>query len=114
FQCGKWLFSALCIQYAFADRTNEGTPAECPRQSNTERAANRRRKSMTANRSGPPVVADLGAIVDWLDRNGRLIRVRSEVDPAHQLAAIAARFEGAPRAVLFEKVKGSDYPVFTG
>ena len=69
---------------------------------------------MTGKPSGVPVVADLGAIIDWLDRKGRLIRVRSEVDPAHQLAGIAAKFEGGPRAVLFEKLKGSAYPVFTG
>ena len=47
---------------------------------------------MTGTRSGLPVVADLGAIIDWLDRKGRLVRVRSEVDPAHQLAGIAAKF----------------------
>ncbi len=69
---------------------------------------------MTGNRSGVPVVADLGAIIDWLDRRGRLIRVRSEVDPAYQLAAIAAKFEGGPRAILFENVKGSRIPVFIG
>jgi len=69
---------------------------------------------VTGKPSGVPVVADLGAIIDWLDRKGRLIRVRSEVDPAHQLAGIAAKFEGGPRAVLFEKLKGSAYPVFTG
>ncbi len=69
---------------------------------------------MVGNRAGVPVVSDLGAIIEWLDRRGRLIRVRSEVDPAHQLAAIAAKFEGGPRAVFFEKVRGSSYPVFTG
>ncbi|MBP8897699.1 MAG: UbiD family decarboxylase, partial [Sulfuritalea sp.] len=69
---------------------------------------------MTGKRSGAAEIADLGAIIDWLDRKGRLVRVRSEVDPAHQLAGIAAKFERGPRAVLFEKVKGSRYPVFTG
>ena len=69
---------------------------------------------MTGSRSSEAVVADLGAIIKWLDRRGRLIRVRSEVDPAYQLASIAAKFERGPRAVLFEKVKGSRYPVFTG
>lgn len=69
---------------------------------------------MTGIQSGGAVIADLGAIIKWLDRRGRLVRVRSEVDPAYQLAAVAARFEGGPRAVLFEKVKGSRYPVFTG
>lgn len=59
-------------------------------------------------------LGDLGQIIKWLDGNGRLVRVRSEVDPVHQLAGIAARFERGPRAVLFEKVKGSTYPVFTG
>ena len=69
---------------------------------------------MSAKRSGLPVVADLGAIIEALDRCGRLVRVRSEVDPAYQLAAIAATFERGPRAVLFEKVRGSRYSVFIG
>lgn len=69
---------------------------------------------MTGKRSGVSVVADLGAVIEWLERRGRLVRVRSEVDPAYELAAIAAKFEGQPRAVLFEKVKGSPYPVFVG
>ncbi|MFH1872124.1 MAG: UbiD family decarboxylase [Pseudomonadota bacterium] len=69
---------------------------------------------MTGIQSGGAAIADLGAIIKWLDRRGRLVRVRSEVDPAYQLAAVAARFEGGPRAVLFEKVRGSRYPVFTG
>ena len=69
---------------------------------------------MAGSAPGVPVIADLGAIIRALDRRGRLVRVRSEVDPAHQLASIAAQFEGQPRAVLFEKVRGSRYPVFTG
>ena len=69
---------------------------------------------MTGIQSGGAAIADLGAIIDWLDRRGRLVRVRSEVDPVHQLAGIAAKFEGGQRAVLFEKIKGSAYPVFTG
>src|SRR5690606_19265186 len=74
----------------------------------------RKEETMAGNASGVPVVADLGAIVKWLDRHGRLVRVRSEIDPAYELAGIAARFEGSPRAVLFERVKGSRYPVLTG
>jgi len=69
---------------------------------------------MTGNHSGVPAIADLGAIIELLDRRGRLVRVRSEVDPAYDLAAIAAKFEGGPHGVLFENVKGSRYPVFTG
>ena len=61
-----------------------------------------------------PVIADLAAIITWLDRHERLVRVRSEVDPVHELAGIAARFEGQPQAVLFERVRGSRWPVFTG
>jgi 2,5-furandicarboxylate decarboxylase 1 len=59
-------------------------------------------------------IGDLGAIIDRLDELGRLIRVRSEVDPELDLAGIAAKFEGGPAAVLFENVKGHDHPVFTG
>ena len=33
---------------------------------------------MTGKESGLVVVADLGAIIDWLDRKGRLVRVRSD------------------------------------
>lgn len=57
---------------------------------------------------------DLAAIVADLDARGRLARVRSEVDLRHELAGIAARFEGGPRAVLFERVKGQRFPVFAG
>ncbi len=59
-------------------------------------------------------LTDLADIVRSLDRMGRLARVRSEVDPHLELAGIAAKFEGGPRAVLFEKVKGFDTPVLTG
>ena len=69
---------------------------------------------MAGKQTGRADIADLGAIIKWLDRRGRLVRVRSEVDPAYQLASIAAKFERGPRAVLFENVKGSRYPVFTG
>ncbi len=59
-------------------------------------------------------IADLATIIEDLDAKGRLLRVRSEVDLRHDLAGIAARLEGGPRAVLFERVKGHDAPVFTG
>jgi 2,5-furandicarboxylate decarboxylase 1 len=62
----------------------------------------------------PHPIHDLALIIDRLDARGRLVRVRSEVDPRHELAGIAAQFEGGPRAVLFERVKGYDQPVFTG
>ncbi|MDQ3788556.1 MAG: UbiD family decarboxylase, partial [Actinomycetota bacterium] len=57
---------------------------------------------------------DLGVIIETLDKAGQLIRVRSEVDPVHQLASVASHFEGKAQAVLFEKVRGQEHPVFTG
>jgi len=57
---------------------------------------------------------DLAAIIKTLDDAGQLIRVRSEVDPVHQLASVAAHFEGRAQAVLFENVRGHEHPVFTG
>ncbi len=59
-------------------------------------------------------IHDLALIIEDLDAMGRLVRVRSEVDLNHDLAGIAAEFEGGARAVLFEKVKGHTQPVFTG
>lgn len=59
-------------------------------------------------------ISDLANIIDRLERLGRLIRVRTEVDPVHELAGVAARLEGGPSAVLFERVSGFDTPVFTG
>lgn len=64
--------------------------------------------------SPPQIISDLGRIIEALEARGRLVRVRSEVDLRHDLTAIAARFEGGPQAVLFEKVKGSAYPVLVG
>lgn len=64
--------------------------------------------------SADAVLVDLGACIDFLDRSGQLLRVRSQVDPTHELAGIARRFEGGPKCVLFERVKGSDWPVLTG
>jgi len=60
------------------------------------------------------LIHDLARIVDKLDAGGRLVRVHSEVDLEHDLAGLAAEFEGGPRAVLFERVKGHEDPVFTG
>ena len=59
-------------------------------------------------------LGDLGKIILRLEERGRLIRVKSEVDPVHDLAGVAAKLEGRPAAVLFERVKGHEAPVFTG
>lgn len=59
-------------------------------------------------------LADLGASLRYLDRIGALIRVHSEVDPVFELAGIARRLEGNPGCVLFERVRGSRFPVLCG
>jgi 2,5-furandicarboxylate decarboxylase 1 len=58
-------------------------------------------------------LVDLGACIEHLEATGNLLRVRTEVDPKHELAGIARRLEGG-KPVLFERVRGSAYPVFTG
>jgi len=62
----------------------------------------------------PNRLNDLRSIIQDLEDAGRLIRVTSGVDLNLELAGVAAAFEGGPRAVLFEEVKGHDVPVFTG
>lgn len=58
-------------------------------------------------------LTDLGVCIERLAANGDLVRVRSEVDPVHELAGVAYRFEGK-EVVLCEKVKGYDFPVLVG
>ena len=55
---------------------------------------------------------DLTEFVSVLEREGYLKRVNSEVDPVLEITEIADRMvkEGGP-ALLFERVKGSPYPV---
>ncbi|MGO1521026.1 MAG: 3-octaprenyl-4-hydroxybenzoate carboxy-lyase, partial [Sphingobacterium sp.] len=46
-----------------------------------------------------------------LERNGYLIRVKEEVDPHLEMAAIHMRvFDSQGPALLFEQVKGSKFP----
>ena len=71
---------------------------------------------ISANTRLPPPaqrLLDLAAAVDFLRRNRKLVHVRSEVDPVLELAGIARRFEGR-ECVLFERVRGSPYPVLAG
>ena len=58
-------------------------------------------------------LTDLQAYVNFLEANNLLIRVKTAVDSHLELAGIAKRFEG-DKALLFEQVKGSDYPVLIG
>lgn len=58
-------------------------------------------------------LVDIKKTIDYLEKTGDLVRVKSEVDPKYELAGIAKQYEGK-KCVLFEKVKGSKYPVFMG
>lgn len=58
-------------------------------------------------------LTDLGACINQLAANGDLVRVRSEVEPVHELAGVAYRFEGQ-EVVLCERVKGHRFPVLVG
>jgi 2,5-furandicarboxylate decarboxylase 1 len=58
-------------------------------------------------------LTDMNVCIAALKASGNLIRVRSEVDPKFELAGIARKLEGG-KPVLFERVKGHAFPVFTG
>ncbi|MBI4772501.1 MAG: UbiD family decarboxylase [Chloroflexi bacterium] len=60
-----------------------------------------------------PFLTDLGACIERLAANGDLVRVRSELDPVHELAGVAYRFEGR-EVVLCERVRGRAFPVLAG
>lgn len=50
--------------------------------------------------------------VDGLDREGLLVKIDREVDPNLEAARVIKEHDG--QAILFEKVKGSDYKVVAG
>src|SRR5580692_2916571 len=53
----------------------------------------------------------LQACIADLEKHGHLIRIKEEVDPYLQMAAIHLRvFENEGPAILFENVKGSKFP----
>src|SRR3954468_21299939 len=53
----------------------------------------------------------LAACISDLEKHGQLIRIKEEVDPYLQMAAIHLRvFEHEGPAILFENVKGSKFP----
>jgi len=48
--------------------------------------------------------------IDDLEKNGQLIRIKEEVDPYLEMAAIHLRIhEAKGKAILFEKIKGTNY-----
>lgn len=58
-------------------------------------------------------LTDLESCIRYLEKTGNLVRVKSVVAPKYELAGIAKKFEGR-KCVLFERVKGSRYPVLMG
>ncbi|MFO1220388.1 MAG: UbiD family decarboxylase [Burkholderiaceae bacterium] len=76
-------------------------------------AAKPRATTAKSRRAAAHPLVDLQACIARLDQLGQLVRVKSEVDPRHELAGIAKRFEGGP-CVLFERVAGSRHPVLVG
>ncbi len=56
---------------------------------------------------------DLQQYICFLEDNNHLVRIKSEVDADFELAGIAKKYEGG-KTVLFEKVRGRDYPVLMG
>jgi 4-hydroxy-3-polyprenylbenzoate decarboxylase len=53
----------------------------------------------------------LAACVEDLERNGHLIRIKDEVDPYLEMAAIHMRvYDHQGPAILFENIKGSEFP----
>lgn len=114
------------------------TPTDSPKPKPTAKAAKKRAaKAVEATGAGGPAaspapvagtaaqtgstVADLAGrglddlrnVVDLLAASGRLARVRTSVDPELELGGVARRFHGG-KAVVFDKVKGSRFPVLTG
>lgn len=61
-------------------------------------------------------LVDLQSCIAYLEETKNLIRVKSEVDAEYELAGIIykSHSSGCGKAMLFEKVKNSDYPVLTG
>jgi 2,5-furandicarboxylate decarboxylase 1 len=56
---------------------------------------------------------DLRDCLEKMEEKGRLAHVTTPVDAAHELSGVAARLEGG-RALMFDRVRGYDYPVVTG
>ena len=54
---------------------------------------------------------NLRSFLNLLDERGELLRVSREVDPKYELGALLEQAEARGKAILFEKVKGSDFPV---
>ena len=57
---------------------------------------------------------DLRTLLKWLEEKGQVAHVTKEVDPEYELVAVAKKInEKYGKAVYFEHVKGSKFPVLT-
>ena len=56
---------------------------------------------------------DFRKVVKSLDEAGKVVHVKTEVNLEHELAGVARKFEGK-EVVVFDKIKGSDFPVAVG
>lgn len=58
------------------------------------------------------IFSDLREFIDFLEKKKELVRIKTEVDPVLEVTEITDRIskKGGP-ALLFEKVKGSQYPL---
>jgi 4-hydroxy-3-polyprenylbenzoate decarboxylase len=67
---------------------------------------------VSGGKTGPRSFEDLRAFLALLEKEGELARVKAEVDPELEITEIADRtLKGGGPALLFEKVKGSRFPV---
>ena len=57
---------------------------------------------------------DFRSTLAMLEAKGCVLHVTTEVDPVHELAGIAKKFEGEKKVLIFDHVKGQDYPVAIG
>lgn len=78
-------------------------------QDATSQALNRRSVSATADTNS---AGSLRQYLSDCERRGQLLRVRRAVDPKFELNAVVRKIQAGPNLpVLFEKVRGSAYPV---
>lgn len=53
-------------------------------------------------------------MISWVDERGDLYRIRQEVNPRHELAAVIRQMQRGPnKALIFSRVQGSEVPVAT-
>ena len=56
---------------------------------------------------------DLKDCLKKMENAGRLTHVKTPVDAVHELSGVCAKLDGG-KALVFDRVKGYDYPVTTG